>query len=167
MLTLPNSHTPFLLVADRAVAAGAGLDTNAEPKSTNPFDMLDKLDPDRSHQYCPCYSPKVRYEPSEEQPPPAIWTQYLLKPWKELLKKPSLPKPTKKKPVAIKTKIGKDNCFGCKEMMDALLFEHPTVTLDLDCLSSNVHTIVENDLITKAIIEHIHGAVQVAWETKR
>ncbi|KAF9383425.1 hypothetical protein CPC16_008919 [Podila verticillata] len=150
-----------------AAAAGSGLDTNAEPKSTNPFDTLDKPDPDRSHQYRPRYSPKVRYEPSEEQPPPAISTQYLLKPWKELPKKPSLPKPTKKKPAAIKTEIGEDNRFGRKEMMDALSFEHPTVTLNLDCLSSNVHTIVENDLIAKAIIERIRGAVRVAWETKR
>ncbi|KAF9340628.1 hypothetical protein BGX26_008929, partial [Mortierella sp. AD094] len=120
MLTLPNSHTPFLLVADRAAAAGAGLDTNAEPKPINPFDTLDKPDPDRSQQYRPRYSPKIRYEPSEEQPPPAVSMQYMLKPWKVPPEKPSLPEPTKKPTAAIKTEINDDNRFGRKEMMDAL-----------------------------------------------
>ncbi|KAG0350948.1 hypothetical protein BGZ54_003506, partial [Gamsiella multidivaricata] len=155
-------------VAKRATATSAGLDSNAEPKPVNPFDTLDKPDPDRSHQYRPRYSPEVRFEPSKEQPAPAISTQYKLKPWKEPPEKPSLPEPTKKKPTAaIKTEINDDNRFGRKEMMDALSFEHPTVTLDLDRLSSNVHGAVEDDLIAKTIVECIRGAVRVAWETKK
>ncbi|KAG0273526.1 hypothetical protein BGZ95_010671 [Linnemannia exigua] len=163
-------------VAKRTTAISGGLDSHAEPKPVNPFDTLDKPDPSRSHQYRPRYSPKVRFEPSKEQPAPAISAQYKLKPWKEPPEKPNLPEPEKpnlpepekKTPTAtIKAEINDDNRFGRKEMMDALSFEHPTVTLSLDCLSSNVHGAVKDDSIAKTIVECIRGAVRVAWETKK
>jgi hypothetical protein len=94
--------------------------------------------------------------------------QYILMPWREPPEKPSLPEPSKKKPAAaIKNEISEDDHFGRKEMMGALRFEHPIVTLDLDRLSSNVHAAVENDPLSKAIVECIRGAVRAAYDSKR
>ncbi|KAG0014751.1 hypothetical protein BGZ80_010249, partial [Entomortierella chlamydospora] len=101
-------------------AVNAGLDANILPKSINPFIPVDKPNPDNNHQYRPRYSPKVRYEPSKTQPPPAVSMQYELKPWKQPPEKPDLPEPTKKKPPAIKAEIGNDQRFGRKEILDAL-----------------------------------------------
>ncbi|KAG0271726.1 hypothetical protein BGZ95_000418 [Linnemannia exigua] len=98
--------------------------------------------------------------PSKEHPAPAISIQYVLKPWKEPPEALSLPEPTKKQSIAaIKSEIGKDKHFGPKEIMDALKFEHPTVALDLDRLSSHVHAAVEFDLIAKLITECIRGSL--------
>ncbi|KAG9060986.1 hypothetical protein KI688_007816 [Linnemannia hyalina] len=69
--------------------------------------------------------------------------------------------------MADQVKALEDNRFGRKEMMNTLSFEHPIVTLDLDRLSSNVRAAVENNLIAKAIVECIRGAVRVACDSKR
>lgn len=92
--------------------------------------------------------------------------QYKPKPYNEPPEKPSLPEATKKKSVAIKSKIPAAGRFERKQMMDALSFEHPTVTLDFDRLSTNVCAAVGDELVSKAIVECIRGAVKVAWETK-
>ena len=109
MLVFLNVCTLFSLVANRAAR-----DTQSEPetetKTVNPFATIDKQDPANAHQCRPRFSPKVRFEPSKEQPAPAISMQYMLKPWTE----------PPKKPADIKTEISKDNRFGRKEMMDAL-----------------------------------------------
>ncbi len=52
-------------------------------------------------------------------------------------------------------------------MKNALAFEHPLVTLDLDRLSTNVHAAVADDNIATAVVECIRGAVRAAWTTKR
>ncbi|KAI7830340.1 hypothetical protein BC939DRAFT_305927 [Gamsiella multidivaricata] len=152
-------------VAKRA-AHDAESDPCAKAKPMNPFATIDKPDPTISHQYRPRYTPKIRYEPRTEQPAPSVMMQYTLKPWKEPPEKPSLPVPIKKKPVAIKSEVREADRFERKQMMDALSFEHPTVTLDFDCLSTNVCAAVGDDLVSKAIVECIRGAVQVAWDTK-
>ncbi|KAI1290717.1 hypothetical protein EDD11_009077 [Mortierella claussenii] len=137
-------------------------------KMVSPFATVDKQNAANARQHRPRFSPKVRFEPSKEQPASAASMQYVLKPWKKPLEEPSLPEPTKKKPVAaIKINIGEDHRFGCKEMMNSLCFQHPTVALDLDRLPSNACTAVENDLIAKSIVECIRGAVRVAWDSKR
>jgi hypothetical protein len=165
MLTFSNVNTPYSPVANRG-ARNAESNPYVEVKSMNPFATIDKPDPAISHQYRPRYSPKIRYEPHTEQPAPAVMMQYTLKPWKEPPEKPSLPVPTKKKPAAIKSEIHEADRFERKQMMDALSFEHPTVTLDLDRLSTNVCAAVGDDLVGKSIVESIRGAVQVAWDTK-
>ncbi|KAK5814307.1 hypothetical protein F5H01DRAFT_22909 [Linnemannia elongata] len=152
----------------KRVASDAQSEPEAETKIMNPFATIDKQNPANAHQYRPRFSPKVRFEPSKEQSAPPISMQYILKPWKEPPEKPSLPEPSKKKPAAaIKNEISEDNRFGRKEMMNALCFEHPIVTLDLDRLSSNVHAAVENDPLSKVILECIRGAVRVACDSKR
>ncbi|KAG0041871.1 hypothetical protein BGZ83_001203 [Gryganskiella cystojenkinii] len=150
-------------------ARNAGPDPNTEVKPMNPFATIDKPAPSISHQYRPRYSPKIRYEPHTEQPAPAIMMQYTLKPWKEpeLPEKPSLPEPAAKKPTPIKPEIRRSERFERKQILDALSFEHPTVTLDLDRLSTNVRAAVHGDPLSKTITECIRGAVKVAWETKR
>ncbi|KAG0202599.1 hypothetical protein BGX31_003558, partial [Mortierella sp. GBA43] len=136
-------------------------------RSNNPFDTVDKQHPANAHSCRPRYSHKVRYEPSNEHPEPAVSLQYTLKPWKDPLEKPAS-STTPKRPVApIKGQIDSEDRFERKEMLDALSFEHPTVTLDLDRLSPNVNAAVENGSIAKAIVECIRGAVKVAWDTKR
>lgn len=132
----------------------------------NPFATIDKPDPAASHIYRPRYGPKIRYEPHAEQPAPAIMMQYTLKPWKEPPEKPSLPEPTKKTPAAIKPVVREADRFERKQMMGALSFEHPTVTLDLGHLSTNVCAAVGDELVSKTIVECIRGAVKAAWETK-
>ncbi|KAF9536433.1 hypothetical protein EC957_010988, partial [Mortierella hygrophila] len=170
----PLSYTSLRERMDRFMIAFAVFNTKrvrgpeAETKTVNPFATIDKQHPANAHQYRPRFSPKVRFEPSKEQPAPAISMQYILKPWKEPPEKPSLPEPSEKRPVAaIKPEISEDKRFGRKEMMYALSFEHPIVTLDLDRLSSNVHVAVENDPLAKAIVECIRGAVRVACDSKR
>ena len=167
MLILLNVCSLFSRAANRA-ARDVHSEPEARTKMVNPFATIDKQNPANARQHRPRFSPKVRFEPSKEQPAPAVSMQYVLKPWKTPPEEPSLPEPTKKKPVAaIKTKIGEDHRFGRNEMMNSLCFEHPTVALDLDRLSSNVRAAVENDLIAKSIVECIRGAVRVAWDSKR
>ncbi|KAF9947469.1 hypothetical protein BGZ72_010527, partial [Mortierella alpina] len=152
----------------RLMIRNAPVESDAETRPTNPFATVDKQNPAKTHQYRPRYSPKVRFEPSKEQPAPPVSLQYVLKPWKEPPQKPSLPQPAKKKPpTPIKPEISEDNRFGRKEMRNALSFEHPMVCLDLDRLSRNVHAVSEDDHASKAIIDCIRGAVQVAWDAKR
>ncbi|KAF9083002.1 hypothetical protein BGX27_004292, partial [Mortierella sp. AM989] len=148
-------------------ARDAELGPCAETKPMNPFATIDKPDPAMNHRHRPRYSPKIRYEPRIEQPAPAVMMQYTLKPWEKPPEKPIAPEPKKTKPAAIKPEITEVNDFGRKEMMNALSFEHPTVTLDLDRLSTNVCATLDDELVCKAIVECIRGAVQVAWNTKR
>ncbi|KAF9992184.1 hypothetical protein BGZ80_008665, partial [Entomortierella chlamydospora] len=163
----------------------AARDAQSKPEEEtmvmNPFATIDKPDAALNHQYRPRFSPKVRFEPPEEQPAPNILMQYELKSWKEPPEKPTLPTPAKKKPTPIKAEIGDDSRFEHKQILDALSFEHPTVTLNVDRLSKNVRTAVKNELdrlpssnytvsnsdfIAEAIVDCIRGAVKVAWETK-
>ncbi|KAI8345425.1 hypothetical protein B0O80DRAFT_473459 [Mortierella sp. GBAus27b] len=136
-------------------------------RSINPFDTVDKQNPANAHSYRPRYSYKVRYEPSREQPEPAVSLQYTMKPWKDPPEKPASSTTPKRPVAAIKAQISGEDRFERKEMMDALFFEHPTVTLDLGRLSPNVNAAVENEPIANGIIECIRGAVKVAWDTKR
>ncbi|KAI8345226.1 hypothetical protein B0O80DRAFT_474871 [Mortierella sp. GBAus27b] len=136
-------------------------------RSINPFDTVDKQNPANAHSYRPRYSYKVRYEPSSEQPEPAVSLQYTMKPWKNPPEKPASSTTPKHPVAAIKAQISGEDRFERKEMMDALFFEHPTVTLDLGRLSPNVNAAVENEPIANGIIECIRGAVKVAWDTKR
>ncbi|KAG0199717.1 hypothetical protein BGX31_004230, partial [Mortierella sp. GBA43] len=136
-------------------------------RSINPFDTVDKQNPANAHSYRPRYSYKVRYEPSREQPEPAVSLQYTMKPWKDPPEKPASSTTPKRPVAAIKAQISGEDRFERKEMLDALSFEHPTVTLDLGRLSPNVNAAVENEPIVNGIIECIRGAVKVAWDTKR
>ncbi|KAI8348805.1 hypothetical protein B0O80DRAFT_462328 [Mortierella sp. GBAus27b] len=136
-------------------------------RSINPFDTVDKQNPANAHSYRPRYSYKVRYEPSSEQPEPAVSLQYTMKPWKDPPEKPASSTTPKRPVAAIKAQISGEDRFERKEMLDALSFEHPTVTLDLGRLSPNVNAAVENEPIVNGIIECIRGAVKVAWDTKR
>lgn len=111
----------------------------------------------------------MRFEPSKEQPAPAISKQYAVKPWKVPPEKPKEPvlATRPKKPAPIKPQIGEDDPFERKQIMDALSFEHPVVTLKLDRLTPNVRAVVKDDSVTNTIVNCIRGAVRVAWETKR
>ncbi|KAI8346471.1 hypothetical protein B0O80DRAFT_469158 [Mortierella sp. GBAus27b] len=102
-----------------------------------------------------------------EQPEPAVSLQYTMKPWKDPPEKPASSTTPKRPVAAIKAQISGEDRFERKEMLDALSFEHPTVTLDLGRLSPNVNAAVENEPIVNGIIECIRGAVKVAWDTKR
>ncbi|KAF9920247.1 hypothetical protein BGZ67_001391, partial [Mortierella alpina] len=143
--------------------------SGVETRPPNPFTTIDKQNPAKAHQYRPCYSPEVRFEPSKEQPAPPISMQYVLKPWKEPPQQPSLFSTPKKKktPTPIKPEISEDDRFGLKEMRNVLAFEHPMVSLDLGRLSSNVRSAIVDDHIAKAILDCIRGVVRAAWETKR
>ncbi|KAG0011727.1 hypothetical protein BGZ80_000457 [Entomortierella chlamydospora] len=134
----------------------------AEAKPMNPFATIDKPDPAMKHRHRLRYSPKIRYEPRIKQPALVVMMQYSLKPWKKPPEKPIAPQPTKAKPAAIKPEISEVNGFGRKEMMNALSFKHLTVTLDLDRLSTNVRATLDDELVCKAIVECIRGAVKVA-----
>ncbi|KAG0285753.1 hypothetical protein BGZ98_005340, partial [Dissophora globulifera] len=138
------------------VAKRAARSSQSKPqgktKAVNPYATIDKPGPDLSHKYRPRFSPKLRFEP------------------------PTLLTPAKKKPSPLKAEIGEDSRFERKQILDALSFEHPTVTLDVNLLSKNVSTAVKkvhssshihSDTIAKAITDCIRGAVKVAWEIKR
>ena len=113
MLTFPNVYILFSFVANRS-ARDAQSKREEEKIVVNPFATIDKPDAAHSHQYRPRFSPKVRFEPSEEQPTPDIWKEYQLKPWKEPPEKPTLPTPAKKNPTPIKAEIGENSRFERK-----------------------------------------------------
>ncbi|KAF8946022.1 hypothetical protein BGZ47_001516, partial [Haplosporangium gracile] len=139
-------------------------DTQSEPeaetKTVNTFATIDKQHPANTHQYRHRFSPKVRFE---LQPASAILMHL------EGATGEAKTARTFKEEACCGHQVRdqRGSRFGRKEMLDALWLEHPTVTLDLDRLSSNVHVAVENDPLAKAIVECIRGAVRVACDSKR
>ncbi|KAG0254341.1 hypothetical protein DFQ27_006905 [Actinomortierella ambigua] len=163
---------------DKRAAHGEESRRDTVPERTNPFVAVDHPNPARAHQYRRRYTPKVRYEPTEERPPPDISLQYVLKPWKEGTEKPIQPHPAKK-PTPVRPVIDGADPFERKKVMSELGFEHPIVTLNPGRMSKNIRTAIkeeiqtaatsiefDEDRITKSVIECIRGAVKVAWETK-
>ncbi|KAF9925285.1 hypothetical protein BGZ67_008786, partial [Mortierella alpina] len=94
---------------------------DAETRPMNPFATVDQQNPAIVHQHRPKFSPKVRFEPSKEQPAPATSLQHKLKPWTDPPEKPNVRKPTKKPPAAYKTDISEIDRFQCRRMRNALL----------------------------------------------
>ncbi|KAF9982686.1 hypothetical protein BGZ79_005905, partial [Entomortierella chlamydospora] len=64
--------------AAKRAARDAQSKSEEETMVVNPFATIDKPDAAINHQYRPRFSPKVRFEPSEEQPAPNILMQYEL-----------------------------------------------------------------------------------------
>ena len=150
----------------RADRAGQSLAT--KNNATNPFLTIDKPNPNQRHKYQPRYTPKVRYEPTTKQAPPPKLLQFTLKPWKTPPVQPApINPPSKKPPAPIKPKLDEITLPGRKDILDALDWEHPTVTLDLGCLSKNVRAVLKDDDQSDSVVQCIRGAVRVASDTKR
>lgn len=159
------------LVTNRALQGAQASSTTqassaAVSKPSNMFATVDKPSSANASMYRPRYSAKVRYEPTLKHEPPLVLLQYGPKPWNPLSNKPDTPAPQPKKPPApIKPQI--HGCFERKQMLDEMMWEHPTVTLDLGNLKDNVEAVVSDSGASQAIIDRIQEAVHEASSTKR
>ncbi|KAG0195786.1 hypothetical protein BGX28_000635, partial [Mortierella sp. GBA30] len=146
------------------LGAQAASTTVSRPK--NMFATVDKRSSANASRYRPRYAVKVRYEPTQQHEPPSAMLQYKLKPWNSPPDKPDAPELKAKKPPApIKPQIhGK---FERKEMLDAMMWEHPTVMLDLGDLKENVKAAVSDSDVSQLIVSTIQEAVREASSIKR
>ncbi|KAG0077980.1 hypothetical protein BGZ93_003548, partial [Podila epicladia] len=152
-------------VAKRALQS-AQASSAAVSKPSNMFATVDKPSSANASTYRPRYSAKVRYEPAQKHEPPPVLLQYGPKPWNPPSNKPDAPVPQPKKPPAsVKPQI--HGHLERKQMLDEMMWEHPTVTLDLGNLEENVKAVVSDSGASQAIIDSIQKAVREASYTKR
>lgn len=153
------------LVTNRALQ-GAQASSAAVSKPLNMFATVDKPSSANASTYRPRYSAKVRYEPTLKHEPPPVLLQYGPKPWNSPSNKPDAPAPQPKKPPApIKPQI--HGRFERKQMLDEMMWEHPTVTLDLGNLKENVEAVVSDSGASQVIVDRVQVAVHEASSTKR
>ncbi|KAF8923272.1 hypothetical protein BGZ58_003142, partial [Dissophora ornata] len=130
------------------------------------FATVDKPSSANASKYRPRYAVKVRYEPTQQHEPPSAMLQYKQKPWNPPPDKPDAPELKAKKPPA-PIKPQNHGKFERKEMLDTMMWEHPTVTLDLGDLKENVKTVVSDSDVSQLIVSIIQEAVREASSIKR
>lgn len=129
------------------------------------FATVDKPSSANASMYCLQYSAKVWYEPTLKHKPPPVLLQYGPKPWNPPSNKPDAPAPQPKKPPAlIKPQI--HSHLEWKQMLDEMMWEHPTVMLNLGDLKANVEAVVSDSGASQVIINHIQEAVHEVSSTK-
>ncbi|KAG0342296.1 hypothetical protein BG004_005704 [Podila humilis] len=140
--------------------------TAAVNKPPNMFATTDRPSFVNSSTYRSRYSAKVRYEPTLQHEPPPVMVQYELKPWKPGSKKPVAPQQTSNKPpLPIRPQV--QGCLEWGQMLDEMMWEHPTYSLDLGGLKENIESVVADSDSSHAITECIQQAVREALSVKR
>ncbi|KAF9149738.1 hypothetical protein DFQ26_001845, partial [Actinomortierella ambigua] len=130
------------------------------------FATVDRPSSANASAYRPRYSAKVRYEPTQRREPPPVMLQHKLKPWKPppVTSNDAEPK-SKKPPAPIRPQI--HDCLERGRMLDEMMWEHPTVTLDLGGLKENVNAVVSDPDTSQTITNCIQEAVREASSVKR
>lgn len=128
------------LIFQNSVAIRAALATPVAPsptqKDTPMFKTIDQPNPSCSHNYRSWYAHKEWYGPHPGyHDPPEIMLQYVSKSWKQLPEQPAAPIVHKKNPGPIKQQLMDPSKH---DLLDAMVYEHPTITLDLGMLHANV-----------------------------
>ncbi|KAF9917207.1 hypothetical protein FBU30_000882 [Linnemannia zychae] len=136
---------------------------------------IDKPNPDTSSTFRKRYSPKERYhDPSRKHEPPPIMLQYTFKPWKGRgTLSDKLTEESKSVDDNITTSGGRvkpllQGNFQLKNYFQEMSREHPTVTLDLGTLETNISTALKDDTSLQGpVLKSIRQAVHEASKVKR
>lgn len=83
---------------------------------------------------------------------------------KQQPKQPAAPSVRQTKPKPIKKQLTEPSK---RDLLSAMVYEHPLVTLDLGTLRTNVRAALPDDSMSQAVIETIRGAVREASTAKR
>ncbi|KAF9148961.1 hypothetical protein DFQ26_002154, partial [Actinomortierella ambigua] len=110
----------------------------------------------------PRYSYHIRSKPATKYPRPDVMVQYKRKKPKKRSDNPQVPASPPKTKTPIKAKL--DAEANKMKHLNAMAFEHPTVTLDIGTLAANVKKAPAKQAL---VAEIIRGAVQEASKIKR
>lgn len=144
------------VAADKVVYANV-----AEPRAKTP-------------RHRPRYSIKKRTRRLEHDPPKGM-KQYKWKPWTKPPESPvDLDTGTKSKSKATETESSLSTAttvvadMDKRQLVRALCWEHPTVTLDIGTLSANVNEVLKDEpALQQEVLDCIRKAVRLAAEIKR